>query len=199
MPPTTRIAGQETFRCGSEITGLTLYTLHAGDARAATWHEDPLPPEVTSDHQGGIVWLLGVRDEHDYEGLCALGGDLLPSEDDYEAFIGDESYDFARMLVEEVPPLLAMAESNRGRVVEGLLGNAIRVRLFHDRESDAPLLTVAISSRPLPNGVALVPLWQTRLMLAFFDAQDFDALSVTTDIGGMPLEPDESAYCSFRG
>ncbi len=35
--------GQETFRCGTEVTGLPLYTLHFGDDRGATWHQELVP------------------------------------------------------------------------------------------------------------------------------------------------------------
>jgi hypothetical protein len=152
-----------------------------------------------SEYELGIVWLLGIRPEHDYDSLCALGDDLMPSTADYQAFIDDAAYDFARVLVEEVQPLLHLAELKAGEIIEAVIGNGIRVRLFRDGDNEAPLLTVAISGRPMPNVVTLVPRWQARLILAFFAVDDFDALSVTTEIGGQPLDPDESAYCSFPG
>lgn len=61
----------------------------------------------------------------------------------------------------------------------------------------APLLTVSITSRPLPGVVTLVPQWQARLVLAFFPADDLATLSVANEIGSQPLEAGESAYCSF--
>ena len=189
--------GQETFRCGTEVTGLPLYTLHFGDDRGATWHQESVPPGLASDYELGIVWLLGIRTGHDYDGLCDLGDDLLPTTEDAQAFIDDQAHTFARVMVEEVPPLLDRAERNRGQIIEGVIGGGIRVRLFHDHDDAAPLLTVAISSRPFPSVVGLVPQWQARLLLAFFPADDFATLSVTTEIGGQPLEDDESAYCSF--
>ncbi len=76
-------------------------------------------------------------------------------------------------------------------------GPATRPQLFRDSDDQAPLLTVAISSRPLPGVVALVSQWQARLVLAFFPADDFATLSVANEIGGQPLEAGESAYCSF--
>ena len=100
-------------------------------------------------------------------------------------------------MVEEVPPLLERAERKRGQIVKGVIGDGIRVRLFRDPDDEAPLLTVAISSRPLPGVVTLVPHWQARLVLAFFPADDFATLSVANEIGGQPLEAGESAYCSF--
>lgn len=186
--------GQETFRCGTEVTGRPLYTLHFFDDRAATWHEESLP-SLETDYELGIVWLLGVRSEHDYDGLCDL--DLLPTSADYQAFLRESAQSFARALVEQVPQLLALAEQRKGAVVEGLIADTIRVRLYRDRDDDAPVLTVAYSSRPLPNGVALVPRWQMRLVLAFFSEDEIGGLSVTNDIGGHPLAADESAYCSF--
>lgn len=126
-----------------------------------------------------------------------MGDDLLPTIEDTQAFIDDQAYTFARAIVEEVPPLLDQAELNRGQIIKAVIGDGIRVRLFHDRDDEAPLLTVAISSRPLPGVVTLVPQWQARLVLAFFPADDLATLSVTTEIGGQPLEAGESAYCTF--
>ena len=100
-------------------------------------------------------------------------------------------------MVEEVPLLLDRAKLKRGQIIEAVIGDGIRVRLFHDPDDEAPLLTVAISSRPLPGVVTLVPQWQARLVLAFFPADDFVTLSVANEIGGQPLETGESAYCSF--
>lgn len=189
--------GQETFRCGTEVTGLPLYTLHAGTDRGATWHQSSVPPGLRSEYELGIVWLLGARAEHDYDGLCALGDDLLPTVDDARRFIDDQAYTFARVLVEEVPQLVARAGRKRGQIIAAVIGGGIRVRLLRDRDDEAPLLTVAINSRPLPGIVALVPEWQARLVLAFFPTEDFASLSVTNEIGGQPLEDGESAYCSF--
>ena len=189
--------GQETFRCGTEVTGLPLYTLHFNDDRGATWHQESVPPGLETDYPLGIVWLLGIRPQHDYEGLCDLGDALLPTVEDHQRFLADAAQSFARALVEQVPELLAAADADKGHVVRGLIADTIRVRLHRDRDDQAPLLTVAYSSRPLPNGVALLPDWQTRLVLAFFNADEFADLAFTNDIGGQPLEEDESAYCSF--
>ena len=189
--------GQETFRCGTEVTGLPLFTLHFNDDRAATWHQESAPPGFEAEYPLGIVWLLGVRPEHDYDGLCDLGDDLLPTIDDQQAFIADAAQSFARAMVEQVPRLLAAAEANKGQVVTGVIADTIRVRLYRDGDDQAPLLTVAYSSRPLPNGVALLPRWQTRLVMAFFNTEEFADLAFTNDIGGQPLAADESAYCSF--
>lgn len=190
--------GQETFRCGTEVTGLPLFTLHFGDDRAATWHQKSVPPGVKSEYELGIVWLLGIRSEHDYDGLCDLGNDLLPSLADAQAFIDEQALTFARALVEEVPALLARAEQHKGRIVEDVIAGGIRVRLHRDPDDEAPLLTVAISSNPLPGTVQLAPDWFTRLLSAFFP-DDFADLSFAGDIGGQPLKRDESAYCSFPG
>ena len=126
-----------------------------------------------------------------------MGDDLLATIEDAQAFIDDQAYTFARTIVEEVPPLLDQAELNRGQIIKAVIGDGIRVRLFYDRDDEAPLLTVAISSRPLPGVVTLVPQWQARLVLAFFPADDLATLSVTTEIGGQPLEAGESAYGTF--
>lgn len=187
--------GQETFRCGSEVTGRPLYTLHSGDDRGATWHQESVPPGIETDYRLGIVWLLGVRPEHDYDGLCEV--DLLPTVADYQAFIDDSAQTFARALVEQVPELLSLADRHKGRVVEGLLADTVRVRLYRDPDEEAPLLTVAYSSRSQPNAMALLPSWQTRMVLAFFNSDEFASLSVVNDIGGEPLAPAESAYCGF--
>jgi len=187
--------GQETFRCGTEVTGRPLYTLHSGDDRGATWHQESVSPSIETGYPLGIVWLLGVRPEHDYDGLCDL--DLLPTVADYQAFIDETAQTFARALVEQVPELLTLADLHKGRVVEGLLADTIRLRLYRDPDENAPLLTVAYSSRPLPNAVALLPSWQARMVMAFFNTDEFASLSVANDIGGEPLPADESAYCGF--
>lgn len=96
-----------------------------------------------------------------------------------------------------MPELLTLADLHKGRVVEGLLADTIRVRLYRDPDANAPLLTVAYSSRPLPNAVALLPSWQARMVMAFFNTDDFASVSVANDIGGEPLAADESAYCGF--
>ncbi|MDQ3688821.1 MAG: hypothetical protein M3406_02050 [Chloroflexota bacterium] len=59
--------------------------------------------------------------------------------------------------MEEVPPLLGRAKQKRGQIIKAVTGDGIRVRLFRDPDDQAPLLTVAISSRPLPGVVSLVP------------------------------------------
>jgi len=102
--------------------------------------------------------------------IGALGDDLLPTTEDAQAFIDDQAYTFARVMVEEVPPLLERAERKRGQIVKGVIGDGIRVRLFRDPDDEAPLLTVAISSRPLPGVVTLVPQWQARLVLKTFSS-----------------------------
>jgi hypothetical protein len=188
--------GQEPFACGTEITRLPLFTLHSNDDRGATWHQRSVPPGVESDYDLGIVWLLGVRPAHDYDGLCALGDDLLPRRDDAESFLQDQQLTFARALIEDVPQLIAVAEANRGTVVDGVLAGGIRVRVHRDAEDEAPLLTVAISSKPLPGTVQLAKNWFVRLLSAFF-ADGLDDLALTNEIGGEPLRPDESAYCCF--
>jgi len=152
-------------------------------------------PGIQTNYPLGIVWLLGIRPEHNYNELCDL--DLLPTVADYQAFIDESAQTLARALVEQVPELLSLADREAGRVVEGLLAGTIRLRLYRDSDEDAPLLTVAYSSRPLPNAVALLPSWQTRMLLAFFNADEFSSLSVASDIGGEPLAADESAYCGF--
>lgn len=191
-----RPTGQESFRCGTEVTGLPLFTLHSGKDRGATWHQESVPPGVTSDYELGIVWLLGIRSEHDYDALCRLGESLRPSRADAQAFIDDQALTFARALVEEVPALLVRAEQNKGEIVEAVIAGRIRVRLHRDPDDDAPLLTVAISSNPLPATAQLAKNWLARLLSAFFP-DDFADLSFADDIGGQPLDGDESAYCSF--
>ncbi len=69
-----------------------------------------------------------------------------------------------------MPPLLEEAKLNRGQIIKAVIGDGIRVRLIHDRDDEAPLLTVAISSRPLPGVMTLVPQWQARLVLKTFSS-----------------------------
>lgn len=50
--------GQETFRCGTEVTGRPLYTLHSGDDRGATWHQESVAPSIQTDFRPISRWAL---------------------------------------------------------------------------------------------------------------------------------------------
>jgi hypothetical protein len=188
--------GQETFRCATEVTGRTIYTLHAGDDRGATWHD--LQEADEEDEDGGldIVWLLGCRPNHDYERLCDLGDDLLPDEGDYQAVLDNDAISFATAMVVEVPALLAQAESEKGHIVEGILAQRIPVRLYRDPDDEAPLLTVAIRTYPMPGTLVLMKGWFERIVLAFFK-QLPENLSICDGIGGRDLRDGEAAFCDF--
>lgn len=188
--------GQETFRCATEGTGKTIYTLHSGDDRGATWHD--------SDEGGDegtaldIVWLLGCRPSHGYEALCAVAraGDLLPAEMDYQALIDEDARTFATALVTEVPNLLREAKRRKGQVVHGLLADRIPVRLYCDPDDEAPLLTVAIRTYPMPGTMVLTKKWFERVVLAFFQQRP-ENLSATDALGKEALREGESAFCDF--
>ena len=184
--------GQETFQCATEATGKTIYTLHSGTDRGATWHD------VDDEMEIDIVWLLGCRPNHDYDALCDLAYDdvLLPGEADYEAKFDEDVLTLAKALVEEVPALLEEAERRKGQVVEGTLAERIPVRLYRDPDDEAPLLTVAIRTFPLRGTTALKTDWFARVVLAFFKRNPAD-LSTTDALGDDPLREGESAFCDF--
>jgi hypothetical protein len=188
--------GQETFRCATEVTGRTIYTLHAGDDRGATWHD--VQQDADEDEEMGldIVWLLGCRPNHDYDSLCALGDELLPDEGDYQAIIDDDALTFATAIVTEVPALVAQAEAEKGQIVEGILAERIPVRLYRDPDDEAPLLTVAIRTYPMPGTLVLLKDWFERIVLAFFRELP-ENLSICDEIGGMELRDGEAAFCDF--
>lgn len=188
--------GQETFRCATEVTGRTIYTLHGGaNHRGATWHD---VQEDEGEEADGldIVWLLGCRPNHDYDGLCALGDELLPNEGDYQAVIDDEVISFATAIVVEVPALVARAAAEKGRIIEGVLAKRIPVRLYRDPDDEAPLLTVAIRTYPMPGTLLLMKGWFERIVLAFFQ-QLPENLSMCDGVGGTGLRSGETAFCDF--
>lgn len=184
--------GQETFQCATEATGKTIYTLHSGTDRGATWHD------VDEEADVDIVWLLGCRPNHNYEALCDLArrDGLLPDATDYEAKFDEYVDTFAKALVEEVPALLGEAERGKGQIVEGILAQRIPVRLYRDPDDKAPLLTVAIRTFPLRGTTSLKPDWFARVVLAFFKRNPAD-LSTIDALGDEPLREGESAFCDF--
>jgi hypothetical protein len=186
--------GQEPFQCATEATGKTIYTLHSGTDRGATWHD----VDEESEPEIDIVWLLGCRPNHDYDALCDLAkvDALLPDEVDYQAWLDEDVITFATAIVQEVPALLDQAERCKGQIVEGTLAERIPVRLYRDPDDEAPLLTVAIRTYPLPGTLALNKEWFARVVLAFFRRNPAD-LSTIHAIGDEPLREGESAFCDF--
>lgn len=188
--------GQETFRCATEQSGKTIFTLHAATDRGATWHDlfagDEVEPALD------IVWLLGVRPDHDYDALCELAQDeiLLPNEIDYDAYLDEEAFTFAKAMVREVPLLVREAEDRKGEVIEGILAERIPVRLYRDPDDRAPLLTVAIRTYPMPGALALNKNWFERIVLAFFAHFPAD-LSTADHVGDEDLRDGEVAFCDF--
>lgn len=188
--------GQETFRCATEQSGKTIYTLHAGTDRGATWHD--LDEGDDENPALDIVWLLGCRPDHNYDALCDLARDevLLPDEADYEAMFDEDALTFAKAIVIEVPALVLEAERRKGEVIEGILAERIRVRLHRDPDDQAPLLTVAIRTYPMPGTLALHKKWFERIVVAFFQQYPAD-LSVVDFVGDEDLREGEMAYCDF--
>ncbi len=188
--------GQETFRCATESTGKTIYTLHAGTDRGATWHD--LVEADDEIEALDLVWLLGCRAFHGYEALCALASDgvLLPNGADYQAIIDEATLTLSTAMRTEVPTLLEQAERRKGEVVEGVVADRIAVRLCRDPDDEAPLLTVAIMTYPMPGTALLHKKWFARLVLAFFENDPKD-LSMAYSVGDEELREGELAYCDF--
>ena len=189
-----RPTGQETFRCATREVGKTIYTFHDGDNRGATWHETSEGDAADDLPALNVVWLLGCRPAHDYDALCNLKERLLPATVDYQAILDEESLAFATVIVQEVPALAELARQRKGQIVEGVLGERIPVRLYWDPEDEAPLLTVAVRTQPLPGAMQLVPNWAYRTVLAFFPKEP---PSPAGGIGGQPLQAGWSAFCDF--
>jgi hypothetical protein len=141
---------------------------------------------------------LGWRPDHDYDSLCALARRevLLPDEADYGAWLYEDALTFAKAIVEEVPALVQEAEGRKGEVIEGILAERIPVRLYRDPDDQAPLLTVAVRTYPMPGTLALNKKWFERIVLAFFEQNPAD-LSTTASIGGKELREGEVAFCDF--
>jgi hypothetical protein len=188
--------GQETFRCATEASGKTIYTLHAGTDRGATWHD---LDEGDDDNPAlDVVWLLGCRPDHDYDTLCDLARRevLLPDEADYEALFEEDLNTFAKAIAIEVPALVLAAEQHRGEVIEGVLAERIPVRLYRDPDDEAPLFTVAIRVYPMPGTLVLHKRWFERILLAFFQVYPAD-LSTVDFVGDEDLREGEIAFCDF--
>ena len=188
--------GQETFRCATEESGKTIYTLHAGTDRGATWHD---LDEGDADNPAlDVVWLLGCRPDHDYDALCDLARQevLLPDEADYEALFEEDLKTFAKAIAIEVPALVLAAEQRRGEVIEGVLAERIPVRLYRDPDDEAPLFTVAIRVYPMPGTLVLHKRWFERILLAFFQVYPAD-LSTVDFVGDEDLREGEIAFCDF--
>lgn len=188
--------GQETFRCATEQSGKTIFTLHAATDRGATWHDLFVgnKDELALD----IVWLLGVRRDHDYHALCDLARNeiLLPNEADYDAYLNEEAFTFATAIILEVPALVREAEERKGRVIEGILAERIPVRLYRDPDDQAPLLTLAIRTYPMPGTLVLNKNWFERIVLAFFEQYPAE-LSTADFVGDEDLREGEVAFCDF--
>jgi hypothetical protein len=135
------------------------------------------------------AWLAARRPEHDYDALCEL--DLLPATADYQALIDESAQTFAQALVEQVPELLALAQLHKGRVLQGLIADTIRVRLYCDADNEAPLVTLAYSSRPGRRSTASTRIGRSSARQAE-DPQQVDS------VGGWRTEPAPDAGASAR-
>src|SRR5512132_3123977 len=106
-------------------SNVVVYTLHAGEDRAATWY----------DERAGVVWLLAAGFHRSGQRMDAYPhfkqldeiGRLLPTREDYELLVQAQTLDFAGRLLEEIPPLRDAALAEPGNVVEGLLGGRVAV------------------------------------------------------------------------
>lgn len=183
--------GQETFLCATAELRRTIFTLHSGDERGATWHE------ASDDREADalaldVVWLLGVRPAHDYEALCGLArrNRLLPVDADYQELIKEEAFTFSKALTQEVPSLRTRAQAHAGQIVVDVVAERIPVRVYVDPDPAAPLMTVAVRQYPLRGPLQLPPTWLTRLVLAFFSTEPEQLVGSAT-IGNGALQSGE--------
>jgi hypothetical protein len=180
--------GQEPIR--DLLPKIVAFSLHTDHHRSATWSQRSL----------GVVWLLGSGIHREgqrtdpYKQFVRLrdAGTLLPTKKDVERIVDLRHADFVRGLQHEVAPLVRAARDQPGRVITGLLGGRIRVRVAWEDG----ILTVAASHRVVPGALEIPGDWWWQLGIAFFP-NDADEISPATQIGGRPLGADEEGFCYF--
>lgn len=184
--------GQET------IQGLTsrivAYSLHSADYRGITWHQE----------NAGVVWLLAAgfhrsgKSDDAYPYFIRLDneGRLLPTAEDVELLVAEQTKDLARHLLEQVPAMTQQVLANPGRLLVGILGGRIKIRAIFE-DDDSPMLSVAISQKLQPGNLRLPADWLMIVAAAFFPDGDPQNLSFAWDLAGRPLGQDEIAFCDF--
>jgi hypothetical protein len=186
--------GQEPIR--SLLPDLVAFSLHVGRRRGATWHH----------REAGVIWLLAVgyhREGHSDDAYAHFArlkaaGRLLPDRDDMLAFVRSQAPTLARSLLSDVPRLVTTAREHLGVIHSGTIGGRISVRVVCEA-TDPAMLTVAISQRLLPGEMPVPADWLVRVAAAFFPETPPERLSVTFDLAGHELQPDEIAFCDFAG
>ena len=188
--------GDTPFGDASHNTGQKIYTFHHFNDRGATWYQRRVPFLADEEKPtGSVVWLLGVRPNHNYDALAALGAELLPDAKDYRQIIAEHAAAFSQALLIEIPALLERAFANPGHILDEQVAGGLRLRVFVEPDEDAQLLTVTVPAQ-IPAGIALEKNWQFRLRSVLFG----DAVWETEpayEIGGAPLLDGESALCGF--
>lgn len=104
----------------------------------------------------------------------------------------------ARSLLDDVPRLVDVARAQPGVIQTAIIGGRIRVRVVCEA-GDPALLTVAISQRLFPGEMEMPADWLVRVAAAFLPNTPPERLSVTFDLAGQELQPDEIAFCDFLG
>ncbi len=185
--------GQEPIR--SLLPDVVAFSLHVGRRRGATWHH----------REAGVIWLLAVGyhreghvdDAYAYFQRLKAAGRLLPDRDDMLAFVRSQAPTLARSLLNDVPRLVAAAREQPGVIHSGTIGGRIRVRVVC--ETDPAMLTVAIGQRLFPGEMSVPADWLVRVAAAFLPDTPPERLSVSFDLAGRKLQPDEIAFCDFVG
>lgn len=184
--------GQEPIR--SLLPEVVAFSLHVGRRRGATWHH----------REAGLIWLLAVGyhreghvdDAYAYFERLKAAGRLLPGRDDMLAFVRSQAPTLARSLLNDVPDLVAAAREHPSLIQSGIIGGRIRVRVVCEA-GDPPTLTVAMSQRLFPGEMQVPADWLVRVAAAFLPDTPPERLSVTFDLAGQDLHPDEVAFCDF--
>ncbi len=186
-------AGQEPIR--SLLPDVVAFSLHVGRRRGVTWHH----------REAGVIWLLAVGyhreghvdDAYAYFARLKAAARLLPDRDDMLAFVRSQAPTLARSLLNDVPRLVAAAREQPGVIHSGTIGGRIRVRVVC--ETDPAMLTVAIGQRLFPGEMSVPADWLVRVAAAFLPDTPPERLSVSFDLAGRKLQPDEIALCDFVG
>jgi hypothetical protein len=185
--------GQEAIqRLTSKIVA---YSLHSAEHRGLTWHHE----------RAGIVWLLASRfhrsgksdDAYPYFRELDSKGRLLPDRNDLEALAMLRIPTLARSLIEDVPGLRREAADQPGRIVTGLIGGRIRVRVVVETD-ERRVQSVAVSMRMVPGEMQVPADWLMTVAAAFFPELEPGHLVVAFDLGGHPAGADEVVFSEAR-
>lgn len=168
-------------------TGKPVYRLAYGERhRGATWH----------DEANDVVWLLAYArhefadagDAFPYFKELDAAGNLLPTEEDYEALFLARDRRFADVVAHEAAQLVEAARASAGHEQHARIAGQLDVGVAIEAAENLEEIYVAVKLRGLTQ--ENLPI----LLAAFFPQHAAQDLQNMTSIPGRLLEPDEVGY-----